>query len=98
MAVRVWDACECEMCVCVQDVGGQDKIRPLWRHYYLGTQALIFVVDAHDVERIDEARAELHRILDEKDMRNVVVLVFANKQVFGYILGALYAPPPSDST
>ena len=28
----------------VWDVGGQDKIRPLWRHYYAGTQALIFVV------------------------------------------------------
>ena len=22
----------------LQDVGGQDKIRPLWRHYYTGTQ------------------------------------------------------------
>lgn len=22
----------------VWDVGGQDKIRPLWRHYYTGTQ------------------------------------------------------------
>merc|ERR1719323_1523103 len=26
------------------DVGGQDKIRPLWRHYYKGTDAIIFVV------------------------------------------------------
>merc|ERR1712146_743682 len=32
----------------VWDVGGQDKIRPLWRHYYAGTQALIFVVDSND--------------------------------------------------
>ena len=24
----------------VWDVGGQDKIRPLWRHYYTGTQEL----------------------------------------------------------
>ena len=23
----------------VWDVGGQDKIRPLWRHYYQNTQA-----------------------------------------------------------
>lgn len=35
----------------VQDVGGQDKIRPLWRHYYTGTQALIFVLDAADRDR-----------------------------------------------
>lgn len=30
----------------VWDVGGQDKIRPLWRHYYTGTQGLVFVVDS----------------------------------------------------
>merc|ERR1711973_673870 len=40
----------------VWDVGGQDKIRPLWRHYYQNTQGLIFVVDSNDRERIGEAR------------------------------------------
>ena len=30
----------------VWDVGGQDKIRPLWRHYYQNTQGIIFVVDS----------------------------------------------------
>ena len=28
-----------------QDVGGQDKIRPLWRHYYTGTQVCLSSVD-----------------------------------------------------
>jgi GTPase SAR1 family protein len=37
----------------VWDVGGQDKIRPLWRHYYQNTQGLIFVVDSNDRDRID---------------------------------------------
>lgn len=64
----------------MQDVGGQDKIRPLWRHYYTGTQALIFVVDSRDRARLDEARAELHRILTDREMRRCVLLVFANKQ------------------
>ena len=63
-----------------QDVGGQDKIRPLWRHYYTGTQGLIFVVDCADRDRIDEARQELHRIINDREMRDAVVLVFANKQ------------------
>ena len=35
----------------VWDVGGQDKIRPLWRHYYQNTQGLIFVVDSNDKVR-----------------------------------------------
>jgi len=61
-------------------VGGQDKIRPLWRHYYTGSEGLIFVVDSADRDRIDEARQELHRIIGDREMRNALLLVFANKQ------------------
>eukprot|EP01083_Nonionella_stella_P116475 346112_1 len=64
----------------VWDVGGQDKIRPLWRHYYTNTQGLIFVVDSNDRDRIDAARDELHRMLNEDELRDSVLLVFANKQ------------------
>ncbi|KOS16315.1 cps1 protein [Malassezia pachydermatis] len=64
----------------VWDVGGQDKIRPLWRHYYTGTQGLIYVVDSRDRGRMPEAREELHRILSDREMRHCVLLVFANKQ------------------
>jgi len=64
----------------VWDVGGQDKIRPLWRHYYTGTQGLIFVVDSNDRDRIDEARQELHRIVGDREMKDAILLVFANKQ------------------
>ncbi|PIK55255.1 hypothetical protein BSL78_07851 [Apostichopus japonicus] len=46
----------------VWDVGGQDKIRPLWRHYFQNTQALIFVVDSNDRERIGEATEELEKM------------------------------------
>jgi len=64
----------------VWDVGGQDKIRPLWRHYFQNTQGLIFVVDSNDRERIGEAREELARMLQEDELRDAVLLVFANKQ------------------
>ncbi|KAI4315000.1 hypothetical protein L6164_027854 [Bauhinia variegata] len=64
----------------VWDVGGQDKIRPLWRHYFQNTQGLIFVVDSNDRERISEARDELHRMLSEVELRDATLLVFANKQ------------------
>lgn len=64
----------------VWDVGGQDKIRPLWRHYYTGTQGLIFVVDCADKERIDEARKELHKIISDREMKDAIILIFANKQ------------------
>jgi len=64
----------------VWDVGGQDKIRPLWRHYFQNTQGLIFVVDSNDRERVNEAKEELNRMLGEDELRDAVLLVFANKQ------------------
>jgi len=64
----------------VWDVGGQDKIRPLWRHYFQNTQGIIFVVDSNDRDRISEARDELQRMLNEDELRDALLLVFANKQ------------------
>lgn len=64
----------------VWDVGGQDKIRPLWRHYFQNTQGLIFVVDSNDRERIGEAHDELQKMLQEDELRDAHLLVFANKQ------------------
>lgn len=51
------------ICFTVWDVGGQDKIRPLWRHYFQNTQGLIFVVDSNDRERIVEAEKELQNMV-----------------------------------
>merc|ERR1719334_1678812 len=51
------------------DVGGQTKIRPLWRHYYRGTDALIWVVDASDLERIEESEEEMHSVLNDDELR-----------------------------
>ncbi len=73
--------------MCLVSPGGQDKIRPLWRHYFQNTQGLIFVVDSNDRDRAAEARDELHRMLNEDELRDAVLLVFANKQVcrlFGF--------------
>ncbi|XP_011791615.1 PREDICTED: ADP-ribosylation factor 3 isoform X3 [Colobus angolensis palliatus] len=80
----------------VWDVGGQDKIRPLWRHYFQNTQGLIFVVDSNDRERVNEAREELMRMLAEDELRDAVLLVFANKQA-GHDLGSLNLRLPCSS-
>ena len=64
----------------IWDVGGQEKIRPLWRHYYQGTNGLIFVIDSSDVARIAEAREELFGIMDSEEFMGVPVVVLANKQ------------------
>lgn len=62
----------------IWDVGGNSKIRPLWRHYYANTQALIFVLDASHPERLEEARDALTTTLTE--LNTVPILFFANKQ------------------
>lgn len=64
----------------VWDLGGQTNIRPYWRCYYANTQAIIFVVDSADRERIGIARKELMAMLEEEELKNTVLLVMANKQ------------------
>ena len=52
------------------DIGGQDKIRPLWRHYYEGSDAVIFCVDSNDRDRIDMASMELNKLIStDESMR-----------------------------
>lgn len=64
----------------VWDIGGQDKIRNLWRVYFSGSQAIIFVIDSSDRERIGEVKTELFRLLGEDELEHVQLLLFANKQ------------------
>ena len=78
----------------VWDVGGQDKIRLLWRHYYQNTQGIIFVVDSNDKDRVEDAREELHRMLAEDELKDALLLVMANKQD---LPGALTPPEITDS-
>lgn len=59
------------ICFTVWDVGGQYKIRPLWRHYFQNTHGLIFVVDSNDRERVAEA---------EEELQNMVLNFICNKR------------------
>lgn len=69
------------------DVGGQEKIRPLWNYYFINTDAVIFVIDSTDIERMDDkthctynANYELHRVIESDDLKNALLLIYANKQ------------------
>jgi len=64
----------------VWDIGGQDKIRGLWKHYYKNCQAVVYVVDSQDDERVEEADAELEKILAAEELKDAAVLIYANKQ------------------
>lgn len=62
------------------DVGGQEKLRPLWKSYTRCTDGIVFVVDSVDVERMEEAKTELHKITRISENQGVPVLIVANKQ------------------
>ena len=64
----------------VWDLGGQTSIRPYWRCYYPNTQAIVYVVDSADAERLATTKEEFHAILAEEELRDAAVLVYANKQ------------------
>ncbi|XP_057822238.1 ADP-ribosylation factor 1-like [Cryptomeria japonica] len=73
----------------VCDVGGQEKIRPLWKEYIGHSKGVIFVVDSDDRERISEAKDVLHNLLKEKELRDAAVVVFANKNDFPNAMSVL---------
>lgn len=64
----------------VWDVGGQEKLRPLWKSYTRCTDGIVFVLDSVDVERMEEAKMELQRTARAPDNAGVPILVLANKQ------------------
>jgi ADP-ribosylation factor-like protein 1 len=63
-----------------QDLGGQTSIRPYWRCYYANTAAVIFVIDSTDIDRLGTASEELAAMLNEDELKDAALLVFANKQ------------------
>lgn len=63
------------------DVSGHQKFRPLWKHYFYNTQAVIFVIDASDRSRFEEAQNELSKILYDRELKDALLLIYANKQV-----------------
>ena len=41
---------------------------------------MIFVVDSNDKDRIEDVKNELHSMLKEEELKNAVLLIFANKR------------------
>ncbi|KYR02983.1 ADP-ribosylation factor-related protein [Tieghemostelium lacteum] len=64
----------------VWDVGGQSRIRSLWRHYYQNSNAIIFVLDSTDRDRMTEVKEEIDGLLLEECLKGVPILLLSNKQ------------------
>jgi len=66
--------------VILWDLGGQVRMRSIWDKYYADAHGVVFVLDAADVGRFEEAKLAFASILEHEDLGDVPVLLFANKQ------------------
>lgn len=64
----------------VWDVGGQTRMRSVWGDYCEHTDGLVYVVDSTDKQRLEDSRREFEHILKNEHMKNVPVVLLANKQ------------------
>lgn len=62
------------------DIGGQHKLRAMWQHYFENVDALVYVIDSSDLERVEESAEALNGLMDEDKLRDAKILVYANKQ------------------
>ena len=65
----------------IWDIGGTKAIRPLWTHYLIDINGLIWVYDISNEKEIEESQNELIKILsDSKLSKNIPLLIYANKE------------------
>eukprot|EP00697_Spironema_sp_BW2_P006018 gnl/Spiro4/18378_TR9836_c0_g2_i1.p1 gnl/Spiro4/18378_TR9836_c0_g2~~gnl/Spiro4/18378_TR9836_c0_g2_i1.p1 ORF type:complete len:293 (-),score=40.21 gnl/Spiro4/18378_TR9836_c0_g2_i1:120-998(-) len=62
------------------DVGGQERIRPLYRHYLENTHLMIWVIDCADRDRFDQVHNWFMQSLEQEEIASAPILVLANKQ------------------
>lgn len=64
----------------IWDIGGQQTLRAYWKNYYEETDALIWVIDSADADRMATCKEELEKLLKEERLAGASLLIFANKQ------------------
>ena len=62
------------------DLGGQSELRPYWRCYFQKTNAIVFVIDSTDKDRLDTVKNELFLLIQEEELQGVPIAILANKQ------------------
>ena len=66
--------------VVLYDVGGGSRIRDIWSSYFAEIYAVIYVIDATDVQRLSEMSENFRKLVDHRYLERKPFLIFANKQ------------------
>jgi len=61
------------------DLGGHQTVRRTWKTLFLEANAIVFIIDATNTERLSEAMVELHKLLSTEEIAHLPVLVLGNK-------------------
>ncbi|ESO02484.1 hypothetical protein HELRODRAFT_155828 [Helobdella robusta] len=64
----------------IWDIGGQPRFRSMWERYCRGVNAIVYMVDASDLDRIEASKNELHNLLTKPQLIGIPVLVLGNKR------------------
>lgn len=64
----------------IWDIGGQPRFRSMWERYCRGVNAIVFMVDSADHDKLEAARNELHNLLEKPQLLGIPVLVLGNKR------------------
>ena len=61
--------------IVINDLGGGERFRDLWKHYMAESYGFIFVVDSSDRNRINECKKEFSKFIENDKVSHKPILM-----------------------